>query len=339
MPLPSSGPLSLNDIQTEFGGTNPISISEYYAGGAFVPAGTSGTNGPVPSSGAISISNFYGTTAFIPFGEAAYTTEGTYSYVVPAGITQICAVAVGGGGANTTQDTGGAGGGALSYTNNIAVTPGETLTVVVGKAGAKPLNAIGNAAQITGGLSSIARGSTILLRAAPSPGIAVGQQGTPGLAAQGVGAVRYSGGFGKTSGNLSAGGGASGYSGNGGNGGDGTILAQAGSGGGGGGGGRGQATRSNSGAGGVGIQGQGANGAGGQNVGQGSPSTDGTGGGGGSGGQSGGNAGGLLDANYGGAFGGGAGAENDNGNVAGQAGRGAVRIIWGTGKSYPFNAT
>lgn len=62
MPLPSSGPLSLNDIQTEFGGTNPISLSEYYAGGANVPAGTSGTNGPVPSSGAISISNFYGTS-------------------------------------------------------------------------------------------------------------------------------------------------------------------------------------------------------------------------------------------------------------------------------------
>ena len=63
MTLPSSGPLSLADIQTEFGGSNPISLSEYYAGGAYVPAGTSGTNGPVPSSGTISISNFYGTSA------------------------------------------------------------------------------------------------------------------------------------------------------------------------------------------------------------------------------------------------------------------------------------
>ena len=62
MPLPSSGPLSLNDIQTEFGGTNPISLSEYYAGGANVPAGTTGTYGAVPSSGAISIRNFYGTS-------------------------------------------------------------------------------------------------------------------------------------------------------------------------------------------------------------------------------------------------------------------------------------
>jgi len=62
MTLPSSGPLSLSDIQTEFGGSNPISLSEYYAGGAYVPAGTTGTNGPVPSSGTISISNFYGTS-------------------------------------------------------------------------------------------------------------------------------------------------------------------------------------------------------------------------------------------------------------------------------------
>ena len=65
MALPTSGPLSLSDIQTEFGGSNPISLSEYYAGGANVPAGTTGTNGPVPSSGTISISNFYGTTKVV----------------------------------------------------------------------------------------------------------------------------------------------------------------------------------------------------------------------------------------------------------------------------------
>ena len=62
MALPASGALSLDDIQTEFGGSNPIGIDEYYAGGAFVPPGTSGTNGPVPSSGTISINNFFGTS-------------------------------------------------------------------------------------------------------------------------------------------------------------------------------------------------------------------------------------------------------------------------------------
>jgi len=62
MALPSSGPLTMADIQTEFGGSNPISLSEYYAGGTYVPAGTSGTYGAVPSSGTISIRNFYGTS-------------------------------------------------------------------------------------------------------------------------------------------------------------------------------------------------------------------------------------------------------------------------------------
>jgi hypothetical protein len=65
MALPSSGPLTLAQIQTEFGGSNPISLSEYYAGGAYVPVGTSGTYGAVPSSGAISIRNFYGTSAIL----------------------------------------------------------------------------------------------------------------------------------------------------------------------------------------------------------------------------------------------------------------------------------
>lgn len=65
MTLPSSGPLSLADIQGEFGGSNPIGLNEYYAGGAYVPAGTTGTYGPVPSIGTISIRDFYGTTAVV----------------------------------------------------------------------------------------------------------------------------------------------------------------------------------------------------------------------------------------------------------------------------------
>jgi len=68
--LQTSGPISLGNVQTEFGGTNPIAMSEYYAGGANVPSGATGTNGAVPSSGTISVSKFYGTvkTAFSPAG-------------------------------------------------------------------------------------------------------------------------------------------------------------------------------------------------------------------------------------------------------------------------------
>ena len=62
MALQTSGAITFAQIQAEFGGANPISLSEYYAGGAYVSAGTSGTNGAVPSSGAISPWNFYGTS-------------------------------------------------------------------------------------------------------------------------------------------------------------------------------------------------------------------------------------------------------------------------------------
>jgi hypothetical protein len=46
--------ISLSDIQTEFGGANPIGLTEYYSGGPYVPTGVNGFRGNVPSSGAIS---------------------------------------------------------------------------------------------------------------------------------------------------------------------------------------------------------------------------------------------------------------------------------------------
>jgi hypothetical protein len=58
MTLPISN-LSFSAIQTEFGGTNPISLSEYYKGGAYVNANTVGS---IPTSGAISLSQFLGRT-------------------------------------------------------------------------------------------------------------------------------------------------------------------------------------------------------------------------------------------------------------------------------------
>ena len=43
MTLQSSGAISLDNVQTEFGGVNPIGINEYYAGGLYVPAGGGAT--------------------------------------------------------------------------------------------------------------------------------------------------------------------------------------------------------------------------------------------------------------------------------------------------------
>jgi hypothetical protein len=60
MPLQSSGAISLTDIQTEFGGANPISINEYYQNGGIV-----GTVFGIPSSGQIAFSDFYGKSNFI----------------------------------------------------------------------------------------------------------------------------------------------------------------------------------------------------------------------------------------------------------------------------------
>jgi hypothetical protein len=56
MTLPASGTIAVSQIQTEFGGANPVSLSEYYRGGAYVTS----NNTSVPTSGAISLSNFYG---------------------------------------------------------------------------------------------------------------------------------------------------------------------------------------------------------------------------------------------------------------------------------------
>lgn len=60
MPLPQSGPISLANIQTEFGGANPIALSEYYKGGSYV---SSYVTASIPQSGTISLSQFYGASA------------------------------------------------------------------------------------------------------------------------------------------------------------------------------------------------------------------------------------------------------------------------------------
>lgn len=85
MTLQSSGAISLSQVQTEFGGANPISMSEYYAGGANVPGATSGVNGAVPASGAISMSKFYGTA-----DAAAFTPDGG-TFNNPVGLEAISA--------------------------------------------------------------------------------------------------------------------------------------------------------------------------------------------------------------------------------------------------------
>lgn len=59
MTLPSSGIISINNLVSEFGGSAPHALSEYYRNGGLVSSG----NTNVPTSGAIALSDFYGATA------------------------------------------------------------------------------------------------------------------------------------------------------------------------------------------------------------------------------------------------------------------------------------
>jgi hypothetical protein len=61
MTLQASGAISLANVQTEFGGSNPIGINEYYAAAA-----------GVPGSGTISLYDFYGKSAFSGWNEYSF---------------------------------------------------------------------------------------------------------------------------------------------------------------------------------------------------------------------------------------------------------------------------
>lgn len=80
MPLPCPGPspISLLDIQNEFGGANPIAINEYYRGGLYVANNTGNVN--IPTSGMISFENFFCSAAEL----VIYITQHTQNLDVRA---------------------------------------------------------------------------------------------------------------------------------------------------------------------------------------------------------------------------------------------------------------
>ena len=61
MAVTSSAPISITDLVTEFGGSTPHALTEYYRGGSLVPNTT--TNASVPTSGAISLTDFFGSSS------------------------------------------------------------------------------------------------------------------------------------------------------------------------------------------------------------------------------------------------------------------------------------
>jgi hypothetical protein len=337
MPIPSSGAISFEAIQTEFGGTNPISLNEYYDGGGLVPSGTSGDNGAIPTSGAISVNQFYGTAKVLP-SQQAFITPGNFTWVAPAGVRSVSAVAVGGGGNNLYYYP--AAGGGLGWKNNISVTPGTSYSVKVGCQNEDSFFI--NANTVAGKTATSSDGNQFKDVGGTYVGDGGGNGGCSGYVLNAATPL--------------GGGGAGGYSGNGGGGArSGNCFyrrntGQAGSGGGGGGGGG--INFCGGGGGGVGILGQGASGAAsgsGLQVGINGTSTSAAGNG-GSGGSNGTNSTYTVDcygnptassSGSGGNYGGGAGRNRTYPtNTPGSAGKGAVRLIWpGTARQFPSTRT
>ena len=75
MAVTSSAPIDIGDLVTEFGGSTPHSLTEYYRGGSLVPNTTA--NNSVPTSGAISLTDFFGATASGDTSDTLTLTVGT----------------------------------------------------------------------------------------------------------------------------------------------------------------------------------------------------------------------------------------------------------------------
>lgn len=287
-----------------------------------------------------------------PAGQQIYGTAGTFSWVAPANVTSVSVVCIGGGGAGddgNAGDGGGGGGsgGGLVYANFIPVTPGASYSVVVGAGGS---NGNGKGVRAQDGANTTFTVGTFVMTAIGGQGGAPygtnpGSTGRSYAVVNTPGGVVVNGGTGGSGGGGynggGGGGGTAGYGGAGGNG-AGSIsgvsftsgFAAAGFGGGGGGGAYTNQGTGNSG---------GANGGNGQN--------DTTGGGGGGATlfsssnppTAGGNGNGLTGVGTkggdGGFPGGGGGGSYDNGGgVVSLGGTGAVKIIWGQNRSFPFLA-
>jgi hypothetical protein len=267
--------------------------------------------------------------------EVVYSSPGTYTFTAPAGVTSVSAVCVGGGGGACGATNGnGGGGGGLGWKNNIAVTPGQSYTVVVGSGGSASSVDVDNAT--SGGNSYFISLSTV----------AGYGGGRATIAAAGAGGSKVGDGGGNGGSGSKGGGGAGGYSGNGGGGGGAGANGGSGAGGAAGGGSGGQTTSPCAGGGGTGLYGQGENGRGGAVVlGGGAAGYPGLGGSRGSAGLGvvngkGGyvsSASNRADGGFPGGAGGGISAVSFRG-YAGNGASGAVRIMWGSGRSFPSNA-
>jgi hypothetical protein len=206
--MPVSNPAQLTSVVAIFGG--PGSLSSYLAGGTYVPPGTTGVNGAVPSSLPIPLSKLAGTVNFTPVTNTY--TSGSGNETVPTGASSLTLTVVGAGGTGGSSYTdsgsdiynsGGGGGGAGYSTITRAVASGDWSTTVAYSVGT------------SGGVSSTTTGSL----AAGSVSLTGGGGGAGGSADSGSGGAggtggTASGGSTNTSGSTGGNGSASSSSGN-----------------------------------------------------------------------------------------------------------------------------
>ena len=134
MTLPTSGPLSISQINAQFGRGNNLNA---YRGTQYFTA----TAGPFTfPSGTIGISNFYGTTNVAPTPTYIFLTSGS-TWTVPNDWNNLyntifCVGAGGGGGEGINGNGAGGGGGGFGLINNIALTRGSIININIGSYGA-----------------------------------------------------------------------------------------------------------------------------------------------------------------------------------------------------------
>ena len=116
-----------------------------------LPTGTTSQRPELPAIGTIRYNTdtnmvewydglFWQSIDYVERGAAEFVTPGTYTWIVPDKVYSVSVLCIGGGsagignyGASTVVYSGGGGG--FGYKNNIPVTPGQTITVVVGRGG------------------------------------------------------------------------------------------------------------------------------------------------------------------------------------------------------------
>jgi len=176
MTLPSSGAISFSDIQTEFSGSNPIRMREYYRNLGSVPRKVTSNNTNIPTSGAISVNQFYGGSRQGTYDSlTARTSSGTFNAASNAAYYHVLVVGGGGGGAATIESDGsvspnfkGGARGAHSINSTDTVLSGS-YTVTVGSGGAGGFTTLSLVLGSSGGTSS-ASGTNLSMSASGGAG-------------------------------------------------------------------------------------------------------------------------------------------------------------------------